>query len=375
VAGRVLRLENYFVAMVSQGLLEVEVRLGAVCCRRRRRAQHAPLGAAEEEEAAAARGGSELAGAAAGDSGLRLPITHTLEWAVRAALLAHIVSSRLTLRRSLVGPGGAARLRRRFRLLGLLLLLASPFVCLFLLVFFAVRQAEDVQAKRDWLGPRTWSPAARWLFRCYNELPHAFARRLRGADASARRYLRHFTSPLQAILSRAAALIFGAVLTLLAALTLFDESILLYIHLGGRNLLWYSALLAAAVALARALGGSDDATDAGSSADAAAGGLGGRRNAEAAMADLASHTLYYPRRWRRQPGAARSTAVFREVSALFPFRLQLFLQELAGAALTPLILLFILPAVRHGCAWAGETRRGHRIPVAQLPGSGAALAH
>ncbi len=94
---------------------------------------------------------------------------------VQFIVLNWMFSEHFELRRSFVQNPDA--LRRRFWWFGILNLCLMPFVLPFLVVYFVFKHAEEFQSKRDYLGPRKWSPLALWRFREFNELPHVLERR------------------------------------------------------------------------------------------------------------------------------------------------------------------------------------------------------
>ena len=51
-------------------------------------------------------------------------------------------------------------------------LLVSPFVMLFLLIYFFMRNAEKFYHHPSSIGARRWSGLAYWRMREFNELPH-----------------------------------------------------------------------------------------------------------------------------------------------------------------------------------------------------------
>jgi autophagy-related protein 9 len=93
----------------------------------------------------------------------------------QAILLNWMFTERFQLRRSLFQDDGS--LARRCKWFGLANLVAMPFVLPLLCVYFLFKHAEEAQTKKEYLGPRKWSPWALWKFREFNELPHILDRR------------------------------------------------------------------------------------------------------------------------------------------------------------------------------------------------------
>lgn len=164
-------------------------------------------------------------------------MTRNLEWSLHVCLLHDMFDYRsFTLRRDFLHdePG----LRRRFVVAGLAQLALMPFLLVFMGMQFFLQNAQEWQQKKNYLGPRQWSPLAQWRFREYNEVPHLLERRLHKAYPHATAYTRQCPRPVLAVVARCAAYVSGAIVAVLLLFTLLDESILLYVRLWDRNLLW-----------------------------------------------------------------------------------------------------------------------------------------
>ena len=64
-------------------------------------------------------------------------------------------------------------------------LLVSPFLMLFLLIYFFMRNAEKFYHHPSSIGARRWSGLAYWRMREFNELPH-YIRHRSAASGSTR---------------------------------------------------------------------------------------------------------------------------------------------------------------------------------------------
>lgn len=222
-------------------------------------------------------------------------------------------------------------LRRRFRTMAVANALLSPFLAVFMLLFFFLRNAERLYHHPSAVGARRWSPVARWLIRQLNELPHDLDRRLAASRAPAERYCNQFPSPVVSLVAKFVAFVVGAFAAALLALALVDERLLEAV-LWGRNLLWYTALCGSLLAVSRALISDGDA-DGG-------GGTGQQYEPEAAMAEVVRHTQYFPKRWAN---AVHTPAVQREFQHLFQFQALLFCEEMLSVLIAPLLLWHSLP--------------------------------
>lgn len=135
--------------------------------------------------------------------------------------------------------------------MGLLNFFLMPFIMIFMLIFFFLKHAEELHSKKTVLGPRQWTPLARWKLREFNELPHFFTSRLYASSEPAQRYIGQFPSTLVAIIAQSLAYISGALVGVLLLLTLVDSQLMVNIEVLDKSLLWYLALFSAVLALSR----------------------------------------------------------------------------------------------------------------------------
>jgi hypothetical protein len=63
-----------------------------------------------------------------------------------------------------------ARLRKRLMAVGLCMLMLSPFLTIFMLMYFFLRNAEQFYHQPSAAGSRRWSNLAKWTFREFNEV-------------------------------------------------------------------------------------------------------------------------------------------------------------------------------------------------------------
>ncbi len=71
----------------------------------------------------------------------------------------------------------AQRMLPLSRLMAVVNLLLAPFVLVFLLIYFFMRNAEKFYHQPSSAGSRRWSSLAAWRLREFNELPHYLTHR------------------------------------------------------------------------------------------------------------------------------------------------------------------------------------------------------
>jgi autophagy-related protein 9 len=292
IAMRIMRKDNYLVAMINQGVLPV--------------------------------GSPDWTGTLQG-TGQDWWMGKALEYNLYVTILNHIIDPKtFTLNKRGFTPFA---IRARLRTMALLNLLLMPFILGFSMIYFFLRYAEEFHSKRNYLGPRFWTPHALWSLRELNELPHVFDRRVFASLRYSDRYLRMFPTPVPTVLARAVAFVMGGFVAVLLMFALVDESVLLHVRLGPRNLVWYTAIFSTVLAAARAVVPSQDEEAVASSP-----------NFE--MRRVAAFTHALPDKWRHR---AHTYDVRDEFAALFPFRLALLTRELLCVVCMPYMLGVVLP--------------------------------
>ena len=189
VAGRVLRRENYLVALAEQGALQTEP-------------------------------------------------TDVVVWFAWWVILGAMFDPHQPWRLTLTAGG----LRRRAEIaLGVLLLL-FPLILLLRVVYFGLRAAERAASPKRTFAPRRWSVSTRWHVREFNEYPHSLRRRLSMASRDAQCYLDLVPHPWTRRFLALGSFWAGSVVGGITLLTALHEDALTQMHLWDHNLLWWLAL-------------------------------------------------------------------------------------------------------------------------------------
>jgi autophagy-related protein 9 len=300
VACRIMRRDNYLIALFNRGVLDLSV---PVPCLLR-----CPL--------------EKIMG----KLNTSMYLTKHLEWNVKLCILDHIFNDQFAVRQRFIHNVGA--LKWRFRAMAVANFVLMPFILIFSVVYFFMKHAEEFHARRDYLGPREWSPLARWHFREFNELPHAFERRLRASHFPASKYEKLFPMPAATIVARFLAYVSGAVLGMMLVFTLLDEHVMLQVHLFDRNLLWYIAVLTGIVSALRGFVPAEQP-------------LERVQTTHEVMKELVQHTHYMPSRWRNRDSDYDTRD---ELLSLYRYKVVLFLMEVSSVVLAPFVLWFSLPS-------------------------------
>ncbi|KAK9704888.1 hypothetical protein RND81_07G018000 [Saponaria officinalis] len=251
----------------------------------------------------------------------RLILTKTLEWTLNWSILQSMFDRNFCVRRDFIS--NPDMLKKRLVIVGLAMLLLSPFLVIFMLVYLFLRHAEQFYNHPTTASSRRWSNLSRWMFREFNEVEHFFRHRINTSVIHASDYLKQFPSPIISTVAKFISFISGGFAAVLIIIAFLDES-LLEGHLFGRNLFWYAAVFGTITAISRAA-----ITDELLVLDA-----------EGAMSLVVQHTHHMPKRWR---GKENTETVRMEFETLFQYTAMMWLEEMASIFLTPYLLIAVVP--------------------------------
>mmetsp|Transcript_70100 Transcript_70100/g.186766 ORF Transcript_70100/g.186766 Transcript_70100/m.186766 type:complete len:601 (+) Transcript_70100:854-2656(+) len=260
-------------------------------------------------------------------------LTHTLEMNIRVCILDRMFDEDYHVDVNFLQ--NELSLRQTFYIAGLLNLVLSPFIVMFGLVYFALKNAQRYHADPRSLSTRSWCLFANYTFRKYNELPHCFQRRLNKAVPWAEKYVQQFSSPLLSVYARFASFIFSSLLAVLIALWILNEQMMKldFQFLGiNRNLYWYMGMFAMGLGMVRSFIVQQSST----------------WEAHEPLLSCISYTNYFPKHWKEI--GLNSVQVYNEFTDMFMLNIaipgvhrSIFVQEMLGVIFTPFILWFVLP--------------------------------
>ncbi|XP_064361619.1 autophagy-related protein 9B isoform X2 [Dromaius novaehollandiae] len=214
----------------------------------------------------------------------------------------------------------AQRLARTMVLLGLANLLLCPLVLVWQVLYAFFSYAEVIKREPGSLGARRWSLYGRHYLRHFNELNHELQARLSRGYKPATKYMNSFASPLLAVLAKNVAFFAGSILAVLIVLTVYDEDVLTVQHI-----LTAVTVLGLAVTAARSFIPDEHTVWC----------------PEQLLQGVLAHIHYMPDHWQGNAGKAATRG---EMAQLFQYKAVFILEELLSPILTPLILIFALPA-------------------------------
>lgn len=286
IANRILRKENFMVALVNRGLLDLTI----------------PL------------------------LGNQQFFSPSIEWSIYFAVLNFMFNHKYQVRPAFYLDSIA--LKRRFMLCGFAHIIFMPFLVFFVTLHFGLQNAYDWKSTQQYLGPHEWSLLAKWTFREFNELPHHFEKRLAPSYHAAADYLTLFgPNEMLALLGRVLVFFGGGLGTLLVAFAAINDAILLHVKIADWNLLWFAGISGVIYSIGKGMLPNLETER------KVARNL--FSETDTALLNVSAHTHHFPDTWKGR-GWEQSTQ--KAMSSMFKFKAQLFLMEVASIIVAPYIL-------------------------------------
>ncbi|KAI8627562.1 autophagy protein Apg9 [Xylariaceae sp. FL1651] len=253
----------------------------------------------------------------------------SLEWTVQFGVLDLIFNESGQVHQRVLKSDHRGQLSRemktRFSFAAFMNLLFAPFVACGLLVDFIFTYYNEFKTNTSSIGARQYTPLARWKFREFNELPHLFEERLNMSYPFAKHYIDQFPKKKTESAARAVQFFVGALIAVIAIVGFSDPEVFVELEIfPGMNALAFGAILTTVWTVARGMiSEENDVFD-----------------PEYAMQNVIEYTHYEPDQWK---GRLHSYDVKTEFADLYKPRISIFLEEIIGVLVTPLVLCFTLP--------------------------------
>ncbi|KAG0310643.1 autophagy protein atg9 [Dissophora globulifera] len=259
----------------------------------------------------------------------RTILTRILEWSLGFCILGYVFDDRGQVRKRFLKDTRRAELvdglKRRFQFMGLATLIFSPFISIYLMLYFFFRYFEEYHKNPSSIGTRQYTPLAKWKFKEFNELPHLFDARINTSYPLAMKYINQFPKEKTILVARFVAFISGSFAAVLALMTLFDQELLLGLEITPeKTVFFYLGLFGTIMAVSRGM--IPDQTES--------------FDPELLLQGVVEHTHYMPTEWRDK---LHTDDVRKQFALLFEYNAVLFLMEFMSLLLTPLILCLSLP--------------------------------
>lgn len=213
-----------------------------------------------------------------------------------------------------------SQLQQRILVISMINIILIPFLLVYISLYALFRYGEEFHKEPGNFVSRQWSLAARWFFRCENEMPHVLDERLRLSTQFAEKYVGQFSTGAIQGGAKAAAFILGSLVTWMLMLYLLNEQTLLMLSvLPNKTLIWFITIFSAAWVSCRSVVTEKHVFF------------------PKEAIDLVAKIVY------KLPGhffeAAGTEQVLMQFKHLFPLRLSLLLMEFFSVTVTPFIMI------------------------------------
>ncbi|KAJ8076292.1 autophagy protein atg9 [Marasmius tenuissimus] len=299
IANRIMRQENYLIALFNKDVLDLRV----------------PV--------------PQLLKRFVKEQGKGNLLTRALEWNLRFCLMEYLFDRQGMVRKVFLKSKNRRvlieGLKRRFIFMGVLNAIFAPFIVLYVLMYSFFRYFEEYHKNPSTMSGRRYTSYAQWKFREFNELPHLFVRRLHESYPLANTYIGQFPNENMTLIMRFVAFVSGAFAAVLFLATLWDPDIFLHLEITPhRTVLFYLGVFTGVLTVARGMIPEENRVF----------------DPEMLMTGVISYTHYMPDDWKDE---LHSKRVHQEFGELFAMKILIFVEELLSVVLTPFILWLSLP--------------------------------
>jgi autophagy-related protein 9 len=292
IASRLMRRDNYLIALFNKEILDVTVPIPFL--------------------------------------GNRFIFSETTGWHVNLAVMEFVFS----------GPNGqfnqdflkernrrelVRRLRGRFFWTGIISIICAPFAVVFVLASYLFKYFTEYHKDPGQLSNRDFTTFAQWKFREFNELPHLFNRRRNMAYPYANLYLAGFPKDKTEQVSSFVAFIAGAFAFVLVVFTLLDSELFLTFEISpGKTAIFWIGVLTTIYRVARGSSPQEDQVT----------------DPSYYLNHVIYHTRYEPDSWHDR---LHTDEVRAEFAKLYQPKILIFAEEILSMVITPFLLMFRLP--------------------------------
>lgn len=291
IANRLMRRDNYVIAMMNKEVIDTTLTLPFI--------------------------------------GKRQFFTRTLEWHLNYCIMDYIFSPqgqprqlflKDTHRRAL-----SEGLKRRFIFAGTTSLIFAPFLIVYNIIQNFFRHFNEYQKDPSQISTRQYNLYAQWKFREFNELWHLFDRRLKMSHPFATRYVNQFPKDKTIQTARFVTFVSGAIIAVLGLATVLDqESFLTFEITPGRTTIFYLGVFGSVWAVARGMLPDENMI----------------YDSSYSMEEVIEFTHYKPSHWQDR---LHTVEVKSEFEQLYQMQIVILLEEILSMIFTPFVLWFTLP--------------------------------
>lgn len=290
IANRIMRKENYFIAMFNREIFDLTLPIPFF-----------------------------------GDNIL----TKTLEWNLQLCITGFVFNESGQIRQQFLKENKrnelSDELRKRFILAGILNIILAPLLVIYFILLYFFRYFNEYKKNPGSIGSRQYTLFAEWKFREFNELYHIFQKRLNLSVPYASKYVDQFPKEKTVVVLKFISFISGSFAAVLGILAIVDPDMFFNFEITkDKTVLFYISIFGTIWAICHnAIPEEYQVYD-----------------PEYSLKKIAELTHYLPQRW---DGKYHTEEVRSEFCEFFAMKLLILIGEIASLVLTPFILWFSLP--------------------------------
>lgn len=256
-------------------------------------------------------------------------LTKTLEWNINLCIMGYVFNDAGFIKQNFLRSSQREyikeELQKRFMLAGFLNIILAPFLVTYFILLYFFKYFNEYKTSPGSIGMRQYTSLAEWKFREYNELYHIFKKRIGLSIPLADRYTNQFPKEKYNIIMKFIGFISGSFVAILAVLTIFDPEYFLNFEItNDRSVLFYLTVFGSLWTISHnSISKEYDIFE-----------------PEEKIKELSTFTHYLPDEWE---GKYHTEEVKEEFCKLYNLRIIILLRELASLITTPFILWFSLP--------------------------------
>jgi len=290
IANRIMRKENYFIALYNKDILDLTL----------------PIPGYRKNM-----------------------LTRTLEWNLNLCISGFVFNETGQIRQQFLKESKrkelSDELSKRFMLAGVLNIILAPLIVAYFILLYFFRYFNEYRRNPGSIGSRQYTPFAEWKFREFNELFHIFQRRIHLSVPEASKYVDQFPKEKTVLVLKFVSFISGSFAAVLGILSVVDPDMFFNFEITkDKTVLFYISVFGTIWAICHgAIPEEYQVFD-----------------SEASLRHVASFTHYLPQRWE---GKYHTDEVKNEFCEYFDLKAFILVRELSSLILTPFILWFSLP--------------------------------
>lgn len=294
IANRIMRTENYLIAMYNKGIINLEIPCLNINF-----------------------------------------LTKILEWNINYCVLNAIFDNKMNIKEeyrsySMINRNKLIRkMKQRINIMTILNIILIPFTIIFVLIYILFKYGEEFYKNPKNLSTREWSMYSRWKIREFNELIHILNQRLEKGGVYTQEFIDKLpTNKYIVLLLKLVVFILSSIVITLILITMVNDNIILNVEITqGKSLLWLLGISGSILAICRNYTKDKNTLK----FKYKKGYQEGEK--EYKLDKVAEYIHYIPESWVKDPIRYKS-----KIIEMYPYQIISLLKEIIGILLTPIIM-------------------------------------